>query len=76
MNFKTMIDRKTLLTIVPYSDRSIYNMEKEGRFPRRIALGARKVVWDLQEVEAWIESRKQSGDKIQSPGTKPFVKAA
>lgn len=40
---KTFIKRNRLLSIVPLSDRTIFNMEKSGRFPRRFALSPRAV---------------------------------
>lgn len=46
-------------------------MERRGEFPRRFALTARCVVWDLEEVEAWIDARKQasrSSDAVKSTG--------
>ncbi len=33
-------------------------MEKRNEFPKRFYLTSRKPVWDLAEVEAWIEQRK------------------
>ncbi|RDH87719.1 MAG: transcriptional regulator [endosymbiont of Escarpia spicata] len=65
---KTLINRKTLLAMIPLSERAIFNMEKRGDFPRRIALTSRNVAWDLAEVEEWIESRKQSGEQAERPG--------
>jgi prophage regulatory protein len=65
---KTPINRKTLLAMIPLSDRAIFNMEKRGEFPRRIALTSRNVAWDLAEVEEWIETRKQSGGQADRPG--------
>jgi prophage regulatory protein len=65
---KTLINRKTLLDIVPLSDRTIYNMEKRGDFPRRIALTSRNVVWVLSEVEQWIEASSNSGGQAPRPG--------
>jgi prophage regulatory protein len=65
---KTLINRRTLLTMIPLSDRTIYNMEKRGEFPRRIVLTSRNVAWDLAEVENWIEERKQSDAKAIRPG--------
>ena len=65
---KTLINRKTLLAMIPLSDRAIFNMEKRGEFPHRIALTSRNVAWDLAEVEEWIESRKQSGEQAERPG--------
>jgi prophage regulatory protein len=65
----TLINRKTLLAMIPLSDRAIYNMEKRGEFPLRIVLTSRKVAWDLAEVEQWIEGRKQSSNKAIKPGS-------
>ncbi len=65
---KTLINRKKLLAMIPLSERTIFNMEQRGQFPRRIALTSRNVAWDLAEVEAWIEARKQSGTLAMRPG--------
>ncbi|MAE92570.1 MAG: transcriptional regulator [Pelagibaca sp.] len=65
---KALINRKTLLAMIPLSDRAIFNMEKRGDFPRRIVLTSRNVAWDLAEVENWIESRKESEDQPIRPG--------
>jgi prophage regulatory protein len=54
--------------MIPLSDRTIYNLEKRGEFPRRIVLTSRNVAWDLAEVENWIEERKQSDAKAIRPG--------
>ncbi len=65
---KTLINRKTLLAMIPLSERAIFNMEKRGDFPCRIALTCRNVAWDLGEVEDWIESRKRSKAQANRPG--------
>lgn len=36
---------------------TLYRMEKAGRFPKRIRLGARSVGWNEEEVMAWVSSR-------------------
>ncbi len=59
------IRRNQLREMVPLADSTIYEMEQRGEFPRRFALSPRCVVWDLGEVEAWLESRR----------TKPIVPA-
>lgn len=56
--FRRTIRRAELRRIVPLSDSTIYEMERSGDFPRRFHLTARCVVWDLQEVEAWIDMRR------------------
>lgn len=65
---KRLINRKELLKMVPLSDRTIYNLEQRGDFPRRIVLTSRNVAWDLQEVEQWIEERKSSEVRPVRPG--------
>jgi prophage regulatory protein len=54
------IRRHQLREMVPLADSTIYEMERRGEFPRRFALSARCVVWDLAEVEAWLISRRTS----------------
>lgn len=65
---KTLINRKKLLAMIPLAERTIYNMEQRGDFPRRIALTSRNVAWDLAEVEEWIDTRKFSGAQADRPG--------
>jgi len=54
------IRRHELRLIVPLADSTIYEMEKRGEFPRRFSLSPRCIVWDLEEVEAWLEARRQA----------------
>lgn len=58
--FLRTIRRNELRQIVPLAETTIYEMERRGEFPRRFNLTPRCVVWDLAEVEAWIEERKQA----------------
>ncbi|HAL6453937.1 TPA: helix-turn-helix transcriptional regulator [Escherichia coli] len=67
---KVLISKKQLLEMIPLCERTIYNFEKQGKFPQRIALSSRKVVWDLAEVEAWIDECKHS-----SPAPRPGMGA-
>ena len=73
---KTLINRKKLLAMIPLSDRTIFNLEQRGEFPRRIALTSRNVAWDLAEIEAWIEARRTSGVQATRPGIMPQALAA
>ncbi|CAN7440001.1 helix-turn-helix transcriptional regulator [Bosea sp. LjRoot237] len=65
------IRRHELRLIVSLADSTIYEMEKRGGFPRRFNLTPRCVVWGLEEVEVWLEQRRQAylagGTKI-APG--------
>ncbi|QDG73881.1 AlpA family phage regulatory protein [Janthinobacterium tructae] len=73
---KTLINRKRLLAMIPLSDRTIFNLEQRGEFPRRIALTSRNVAWDLAEIEVWIETRRSSGAQATRPGLMPPALAA
>jgi len=64
--FPRTIRRQELRQIIPLSETTIYEMERRGEFPRRFNLTPRCVVWDLAEVEAWIEERKQAPRKDAS----------
>ncbi|MEN7430294.1 AlpA family phage regulatory protein [Chromobacterium sp. TRC.1.1.SA] len=76
MKTKMLINRKKLLAMIPLSERTIFNMEQRGEFPRRIALTSRNVAWDLAEIEEWIEARKVSGSQPTRPGFTPMVARA
>ena len=68
---KRLIDKKTLHTMVPLSERTIDTMEKIGKFPKRFTLSARRVVWDQDDVVAWIEKHKTAGLQAARPGVTP-----
>lgn len=57
-SFRRTIRRTQLREMVPLADSTIYEMEQRGEFPRRFALSPRCIVWDLAEVQAWLESRR------------------
>ncbi|MDO8293936.1 MAG: AlpA family phage regulatory protein [Gallionella sp.] len=57
---KRLIRREELLRLIPLSDSAIYRLEKSGGFPIRFNLTPRCVVWDLDEVENWIQERRSA----------------
>jgi prophage regulatory protein len=40
----------------------VLKLEKAGKFPRRIVVGANRVGWLLSEVEDWINQRVAERD--------------
>ena len=52
-----IVTKRELRQIVPYSPQHILRLEKQGNFPRRIQIGARRVGWYLSEVETWLAER-------------------
>jgi prophage regulatory protein len=59
---KRVIRRPELRKIVPLADTTIYEMEQRGEFPKRFFLTPRCVVWDLAEVEAWLDGRRHASE--------------
>ena len=52
-----IITKRELRQIVPYTPQHILRLEKQGKFPKRIRLGERRVGWLLSDVERWIALR-------------------
>jgi prophage regulatory protein len=60
---------------VPLGDTTIYEMEQKGEFPLRFNLTPRCVVWDLDEVEAWLlQRRRASQDRSFARAAPPDVR--
>ena len=36
---------------------TIWRLEREGRFPKRVQLSDRRVGWKASDVEEWVRSR-------------------
>ena len=68
------IRRSDLRQIVPLADSTIYELERRGEFPQRFYLTARCVVWDLAEVMAWLQSRRQAGSNGVKKAPMPDVR--
>lgn len=58
MQLKRTIRRATVIAKTGLSATTIYNLEREGKFPQHFMLTPRCAVWDEAEVDAWIESRR------------------
>lgn len=69
-SFRRTVRRRELHSIVPLADTTIYEMEQRGEFPRRFNLTARCVVWDLDEVQAWVDARKTAARSGTKEGTR------
>jgi len=52
-----VISKKQLLQLVPYCPQHILRLEKQGRFPKRIAVGPGRVGWRLSKIEQWLADR-------------------
>lgn len=52
------------------SDSTIYRMEADGLFPKRIKISKRLVGWNEEEIETWISDRRCGDWKLSD-----FLKA-
>jgi prophage regulatory protein len=57
-----LVTRRQLQAMIPFTPQHILRLEKKGRFPRRIRLGANRVAWLLSEIEAWVAARMAERD--------------
>ncbi len=71
---RSLVRREHLRKIVPLSDTTIYEMEQRCEFPRRFYLTSRCVVWDLGEVQAWIEARRAMSHELLARAKLPDVR--
>jgi prophage regulatory protein len=62
-----LINKRQVLAMIPVCEKTLYNMEKRGDFPRRFSITARLVAWDAGEVEAWMLAQQSAGRQIQAP---------
>ena len=56
-NRLNLLSLDDLQRIVPLSRTTIWRLERQGEFPRRIRIGPNRVAWVETEVEAWISER-------------------
>ena len=66
-----LITRPELLKLVPYTFRHIYRMEKVGKFPARVKVGANRVAWVRSEVLRWLELRVANRIEITPAALEP-----
>jgi prophage regulatory protein len=59
-----LITRHELRQIVPYTSQHILRLEKQGKFPRRVQVGANRVAWLSSEIEAWVATRVAERDDL------------
>ena len=61
-----LVTKKELKSVfgVPYSFAHIARLEAAGKFPKRVKLGACRVAWVSDEVQAWIDERIATRDLV------------
>jgi prophage regulatory protein len=54
-----LIDAKELRKVIPFSRTTIWRLEQNGDFPKRIQLSPSRVAWVYSEVIQWIDCKRQ-----------------
>lgn len=54
--------------ITGYSRGHWFRLERDGKVPQRVKLGARKVGWRLSEIMRWMEARTAERDVPPAAG--------
>lgn len=67
---RVLIKRRQLLQKVPLGERTILELERCGKFPKRFSITSRSVAWDLGEVDAWVAQQQAAGIPQLPPGVK------
>ncbi len=55
---RLLVSKKELKSLgIPYSLSHIARLEKAGKFPQRVRLGACRVAWSYEEICEWVNQR-------------------
>jgi prophage regulatory protein len=49
---------------VPYSKAHLWRLERAGRFPKRVPIGAARHGWIDQEIDDWIQARAAEREPV------------
>jgi prophage regulatory protein len=52
------LNSKTVVKITSLSSVTIWRLERDGKFPKRVQLSLRRVGWRKDEINEWILERK------------------
>lgn len=52
-----VISWRELSEMIPFTRQHVLRLEKDGKFPRRLKVGNRRIGWLYTEIETWINDR-------------------
>lgn len=66
---RLLVSQKELKTLlgIPYSPAHLARLEKAGKFPRRLRLGACRIAYRYEEVCAWVHEKVTEAERNQPP---------
>ncbi len=60
---KILVSEDDLVNLLGLSKSTIWRLERQGKFPKRLQIGNRRVAWRLEEIEQFLASRKRGTKK-------------
>ena len=60
MQSRKVINIQEVSEMTGLSASTIKRLEKKNHFPKRIQISFRRIGWDIQEIQQWITSRRES----------------
>ena len=55
-----LITLPEVIKIVPYSPSHLWRLERAGKFPKRVQIGANRIGWVAEEIDRWIDKKIQN----------------
>lgn len=53
-----------VMEITSLSNATIYRLIKQGDFPKQIKLSQRTVVWNMDEIDNWLEHKMDTREAL------------
>lgn len=66
INPNQILRKKEVLALLKISDPTIWRMERDGKFPKRIRLGGAACGWLAAEIDAWLEKKKAARNEARA----------
>jgi len=54
---KLFYSRKDVLSMTTFSRSLVDDLERQGKFPKRLRPSANRIVWVASEVDAWFKEK-------------------
>jgi prophage regulatory protein len=51
---------------IPYSKPHLWRLERSGKFPKRVPIGAGRYAYVETEIDDWIEARVRERDELSA----------
>jgi len=61
---------------ISYSKVSLWRLERNGQFPRRVRIGASRHAWLQEEIEQWVGDKVRGRDEPRPPAGRRRRRAA